>query len=78
MKKEVTRMQHQFRGPHHGGDRFFFAAPFVGGLLGGFAGGLLGGAFYRPRPYYPAYPPYPPYPPYYGYGGFYGGGPFYY
>jgi hypothetical protein len=57
------------------GGRFFFGAPFVGGLLGGF----IGSAIFRPRPYpyypYGAYPPYgypsagyPPggYPPYGG------------
>lgn len=52
--------------------RFFFGAPFVGGLLGGLAGGLIGGAFFRPRPY-PFYPA-----PFYPYGYGYGGGPFFY
>jgi hypothetical protein len=55
--------------------RFFFGAPFVGGLLGG----LVGSAIFRPRPFY-GYPPYP-YGGYpygygygYGYGNQYGGG----
>lgn len=57
-------------------DRFFFGAPFVGGLLGG----LVGSAIFRPRPpyYYPPYgggfAPYGYGSPYGGYGNFYGGG----
>lgn len=72
--KEVKGM-HYYRGPAAQNQRFFFGAPFVGGLLGGLAGGLIGGAFYpRPRPF-PVYPvPYPPYV--FGYG-YYGYPPFY-
>lgn len=64
-----------FSAPFVRDERFFFGAPFFGGLLGGLAGGLVGGAFYpRPRPFPFYYPPYF-YPPY-GYG--YYGRPFYY
>lgn len=52
-----------YRNPHpHHDQRIFWAAPFVGGLLGGFLGGAL--AYPRPRPYPPYPPPYPPYAPY--------------
>ncbi|MFK2826523.1 hypothetical protein QYG89_12750 [Bacillus sp. B190/17] len=46
-----------------------FAAPFVGGLLGGFVGGAISRPGFYNRPYYPPYPPMPccpPYPPFYG------------
>ncbi|MED3726890.1 hypothetical protein [Priestia filamentosa] len=54
-------------------ERFFFGAPFLGGLAGGLLGGLtigaIGGAyrppFYGPRPFYG-----PPVP-------YYGGYPYY-
>jgi len=57
------------RGPqYHQNSRFFFGAPFLGGLLGGVAGGLLGGALLAPRPgFYGGFPPY-------AYGGFPGYG----
>lgn len=52
----------------HGGGRFFFGGPFVGGLLGGLVGSAL---FYpRPRPFIYPYQPYP----YYPYGGGFGPG----
>ncbi|AGX06010.1 MULTISPECIES: hypothetical protein [Bacillaceae] len=60
---------HPYRAPYYagGGSRFFFGAPFVGGLLGGLVGSAL--FFPRPRPYF--YPP-PFYGPPYG-----GGYPYY-
>ncbi|MDQ0270879.1 hypothetical protein [Cytobacillus purgationiresistens] len=68
-------MQYYYRHPQPGGERFFpFAAPFVGGLLGGLAGSAL---FYPliARPYGPPPRPYGPYP--YGPGpGQYGPGPY--
>ncbi|PLR92641.1 hypothetical protein [Bacillus sp. T33-2] len=55
------------RRPYYGGSRFFWGAPFIGGLLGG----LVGSALFYPRPFYqyPYYPPYGGFGPYgYGYG----------
>lgn len=48
----------------HAHNRFFFGAPFIGGLVGGLIGGGIGSALFRPRPFYP----YPPPVPYYPYG----------
>lgn len=64
---------HHFRGrPYYRNERFFFGAPFLGGLAGGLLGGLAGAAIFAPRPFYPA----APFPPYgigpYGYGGGFG------
>ena len=58
-----------YRGRPYRGERgFFFAAPFIGGLLGG----LVGSALFYPRPIYPPFVPYGPYGPgpYGPYGGF--------
>jgi hypothetical protein len=64
-------MRNDIYRPYPGG-RFFFGAPFVGGLLGG----LVGSAIFRPRPPFYPYYPYGGYPYGYGYGyGYpYGGG----
>jgi len=51
---------HYYRMTNHRGGRFFFGAPFIGGLLGG----LVGSALFYPRPYYRPYPPFIPYAPY--------------
>ncbi|GLB59664.1 hypothetical protein [Cytobacillus sp. NCCP-133] len=67
---------HYYRSPYrNGGERFFFGAPFIGGLVGGFLGGGLGAALFAPRPFYgpprPFYgPPAPFYGPYSGYPGY--------
>ncbi|MFY4776881.1 hypothetical protein [Metabacillus sp. RGM 3146] len=50
---------YDYRLSYYPGDsRFFFGAPFLGGLAGGLLGGAIVGAF--ARPYYPPY----------GYGGY--------
>ncbi|WP_026584021.1 hypothetical protein [Bacillus sp. J33] len=69
---------HYYRSPYiNGGERFFFGAPFIGGLVGGFIGGGLGAALFA-RPYFYG-PPRPFYGPYGGYPGYgpYGGSPGY-
>ncbi|HYK72573.1 MAG TPA: hypothetical protein VEV44_05505 [Pseudoneobacillus sp.] len=56
-----------YRNPYANESRFFFGAPFLGGVLGGLLGGALLYPFYaRPYPFYPPYPFFPGYAPFYG------------